>query len=231
MPDPREIYNHHAIQYERLVSREDCQGNIPRALKALHPLEGQRVVELGAGTGRLTQLLAPWVRDIWLFDASSHMLQVAFEALGARGARNWGAAVADHRSLPLVDGVADVAIAGWSVCYLAVWGGAAWGRAVERALHEMERVLGRRGIMILLETLGTGYERPEIPDKLKDYYKHLETAGFKRTWIRTDFQFESLEEAKELTGFFFGDQLAERVEAERWVRVPECTGIWYKRVG
>jgi hypothetical protein len=40
-----------------------------------------------------------------------------------------------------------------------------------------------------------------------------------------------LEEAKALMGFFFGEEMAKRVEAQSWIRVPECTGIWWKRVG
>jgi len=230
MPDQREIYNQYAEQYELLVAREDYQGNILRALMEIHPLEGHSVVELGAGTGRLTRILAPLVNDIWLFDISHHMLEAAFRALETEGGRNWRLAVADHRNLSLVDGIADIVISGWSVCYLAVWSGEEWRREVRKALREMERVLGRRGMIILLETLGTGNEQPEAPEKLKGYYECLEEEGFSRKWIRTDFEFESLEEAKELMGFFFGEEMARRVEEEKWVRLPECTGIWWKSV-
>lgn len=230
MPDQREIYNHHAERYQRLVSREDYQGNILPALTEIYPLEGHRVVELGAGTGRLTRLLAPLVRHIWLFDISHHMLEVASRFLETEGRRNWGLGVADHRSLPLRDSTADLVISGWSVSYLAVWGGEAWKREVRKALREMERVLGRKGTLILLETLGTGSEQPEAPEGLQGYYNCLEEAGFRKKWIRTDYKFKSLQEAKDLVGFFFGEELASRVTKEKWVRLPECTGIWWKRV-
>jgi len=230
MPDQREIYNRHAKEYERLVLREDYQGNIIRALAEIHPLEGRSVVELGAGTGRLTRMLAPLVSDIWMFDISAHMLEVAASALERMGARNWGMAVADHRKLPLADEVADLVISGWSVSYLAVWGGGEWRKEVREALREMERVLRRGGMIVLLETLGTGHEQPEAPEKLKGYYEYLGREGFSRRWIRTDFEFESLAEAKQLTGFFFGQEMATRVEKEKWVRLPECTGIWWKRM-
>ena len=227
MIDHKEVYGRHGERYDRLVAREDYQGNILRALEGIHPLAGQTVVESGAGTGRLTRLLAPVVEEIWLFDVSQHMLEVACRTL--RG-RNWRAAVADHRDLPLKDGSADVVISGWSVCCLAVWSESEWQREVERAVREMTRVLGSEGTIILLETLGTGHERPHAPEKLRDYFDYLEDSGFVRQWIRTDFEFESLEEAKELMGFFFGDEMAARVEEKNWVRLPECTGTWWKRV-
>jgi ubiquinone/menaquinone biosynthesis C-methylase UbiE len=230
MPDQREIYNQHAEQYERLVSREDHQGNILSALVEIYPFEGGDVVELGAGTGRLTRLLVPLANTIWLLDISGHMLGMAARILEAEGARNWRMAVADHRNLPLADGIADAVISGWSVCYLAVWSGEEWREEVGKALREMERVLRDEGIIILLETLGTGYEEPEAPEKLRRYYEHLKGEGFSRKWIRTDLEFESLEEAVELMGFFFGEEMAAKVEEKKWVRVPECTGIWWRDV-
>jgi ubiquinone/menaquinone biosynthesis C-methylase UbiE len=230
MPNHREIYNQRAEQYELLVAREDYRGNILHALVEIHPFEGHSVVELGAGTGRLTRILAPLVKDIWLFDISHHMLEIAVRALETGGEMEWGLAVADHRNLPLKDGIADVVISGWSVRYLALWSEEGWRREVWEALREMERVLGRKGMIILLETEGTGYEQPEAPEKLRGYYEYLEEEGFSRKWIRTDYEFESLEEAKELMGFFFHEEMATRVEEEKWVRVPECTGIWWKSV-
>lgn len=231
MSDQRKIYKQEAEQYEKLVSREDCDGNILRALMEIHPFEGANVVELGAGTGRLTRLLVPLTNTIWGLDISGHMLGVGAKLMEAEGAKNWGLAVADHRDLPLAAGIADVAISGWSLCYLAVWGGEEWEESVEKALKEMERVLQRNGKIILLETLGTGCESPAEPEKLSRYYEYLENKGFSRKWIRTDMEFESLEESLELIGFFFGGELAMRVKEKGWVRVPECTGIWWRSVG
>ena len=62
--DLKEIYASRAQDYERLVAREDFAGNILKALQEIRALSGLDVVELGAGTGRLTCLLAPLVRSI-----------------------------------------------------------------------------------------------------------------------------------------------------------------------
>jgi hypothetical protein len=87
------------------------------------------------------------------------------------------------------------------------------------------------GTIIIMETLGTGYEMPTPPDELVAYYAYLEgEAGFSSTWIRTDYLFESLAEAQALTSFFFGEEMVEKVVREAGqdhVVLPECTGIWW----
>jgi hypothetical protein len=84
--------------------------------------------------------------------------------------------------------------------------------------------------MIILETLGTGRESPEPPNEgLARYYNRLENEqGFSHSWIRTDYKFESVDEADKLTRFFFGDELADHILTEKITVLPECTGIWWK---
>ena len=86
--------------------------------------------------------------------------------------------------------------------------------------------------IIMLETLGTGRETPQPPNSvLAEYYRWLEhDQGFSAQWIRTDYRFESLDEAVQLTRFFFGDELATTVAAKKWTILPECTGIWWLTV-
>jgi ubiquinone/menaquinone biosynthesis C-methylase UbiE len=231
MTDHEKIYNEQANEYERLVAHEDYQGNIIPALKQIKPLEGLDVVELGAGTGRLTCMLAPVVKTIQVYDISAHMLEVAAAKLKESGLRNWQTGIADHRELPVDDQSADLAISGWSICYTTNDYEEGWQREVGKALSEMKRVLRPGGTIIILETLGTGHQTPAPPDEVKPYLAFLENeAGFSSTWIRTDLLFESLEEAKEVTGFFFGEEMVENVIGTDPVILPECTGIWWLHV-
>ena len=96
----------------------------------------------------------------------------------------------------------------------------------------MKRVLRPGGTAIILESLGTGRETPQPPrEELAVYYAWLEEEhGFSSTWIRTDFQFESLAEAESLIRPFFGEAMAESVVKENLVILPECTGIWWLRI-
>ena len=228
MPDHLEIYSRQAEQYELLVSREDYQHNIFRALNQIIPFEGLTVVEFGAGTGRLTCLLAQVVKFIYAFDGSPHMLDVAMAKLRKSSVQNWQVAVSDHRHIAAGEGVAEVAISGWSICYVVVGNKETWREELSKALSEMCRVIRPGGMLILLETLGTGCEHPEPPIDLVPYYEYLATCGFSRTWIRTDFQFRDITEAETLTRFFFGEAMVEKNEkGERGVILPECTGIWW----
>ncbi len=228
----KHIYAHHAHQYEALVAREDYQGNILKALEKIHPLAGVDVVEFGAGTGRLTCLLAPLVKSIRAFDASQHMLDVATAKLQRMGASNWQVGVADNRRLPVADTSADLSVEGWSFGHLAVWYPDTWRDEIGKAVGEMKRVLRPGGTAIILETLGTGREAPQPPrDELALFYAWLEAEHrFTTAWIRTDYQFQSLDEAENLTRFFFGDALAEQVVHNHWVILPECTGLWWLTV-
>jgi len=230
MPTEKEVYESLADEYERLIQREDYQGNILSAIESYCPLDGIDVVELGAGTGRLTRLLAPYVKSIQAFDASAHMLETAAESLREMGVTNWSTDVADHRQIPVEDASADLVISGWAFCYLAVWGGADWQSALDDGLREIERILRPNGMVIIIETLGTGHEKPNPPEHLSGYFDWLTEAGFERGWMRTDYRFESLEEAVELSTFFFGEEMGQKVREKNWAILPECTGIWWKKV-
>lgn len=231
MSDAREVYQSHPGEYDALVRREDREGNLLKAIRAISPLEGAEVVELGAGTGRVTTLLAPHVRSIRAFDLSAPMLEVARGHLERLGVTNWELGVADNASLPVADGTADVAIAGWTYGHQTVWNESGWREPIEQALGEMLRVLRPGGLAIVIETLGTGHTVPFTPPlQLARYYELLTGAfHFERTWIRTDYEFESMAEGEKLVRFFFGDQRASRFASAGDRVLPECTGLWWRR--
>ena len=228
MPSEKEVYEKHAVEYEALLSREDYQGNILKALQAILPLAGLDVLDLGAGTGRLASLLAPEVDRVFAFDLSAHMLSVARDKLRAAGKANWLAAAADHRSLPLTAGSADLIVSGWSVSYLTVWHPDRWREEADAWLSEARRVSRKGAHIVLFESLGTGNEMPQRLRHLENFYCWLDEMGFCNRWIRTDYRFETPEVASEVAGFFFGDELKEKIRREQMTILPECTGVWWR---
>jgi len=230
MPTQEEIYKTEGDKYEALIAREDYQGNILCALREITSLENRVVYDLGAGTGRLAFMLAPHVSHVRAFDISEEMLRVCREKLTASGLTNWQVDLADHRQLPVDDQSADLVLSGWSLSYLAVWNPNSARIELEKWLGEMKRILRASSFIVLFESLGTGNESPIKLEHLKDFYPWLDEAGFQNKWIRTDYKFESLEEAEYLSRFFFGDELGDKVQDNSWVILPECTGVWWKQI-
>lgn len=223
MVDFKQIYAKQADRYDRMVTCEDYQGKILWALLQIRPFPIDTLVDIGAGTGRMSRLLAPHARRIFMLDIAEPMLRVAQKNMSS------GLVLADNRRLPLDTAVADVIVAGWSLGHFVGWYPQTWQIEIGYVLAEMQRVIRPGSQIIILETLGTGVESPQPPtNELAAYYNWLQyTHGFAHKWIRTDYRFESLDAADELTRYFFGDELGDRIQAEKLIHLPECTGIWW----
>ena len=231
MTDFKKVYQTQADEYEYLVAHEDYQGNILKALMGIRPLTPlTKVVELGAGTGRLTRLFAPHVQYIIACDNAQPMLAVARQKLSQGGWHNWETVVCDNRSVPIVKETADIAVVGWSLGHFTRWYASNWRQEIGLSLAEMQRVLHPKGTMIILETLGTNHETPSPPTpSLAEYYKWLEQEqGFQSTWIRTDYRYPTVAEAVTSIRFFFGQSMADDVQSKNSSVVPECTGLWWR---
>jgi ubiquinone/menaquinone biosynthesis C-methylase UbiE len=225
------IYENDAERYERMIAREDHRGNIFQALTEIRPFAGLDVVEFGAGTGRLTRIMSVLAKQIYAFNLHVPMLLEAYRVLSESGMENWTFAAADNRAMPVRSQVADIAVEGWSFAHVIGWYGDAWQQETDRMLAEMQRVVKPGGTMILMETMGTGFREPTPPPQLIPLYEYWEQQhGFQYRWIRTDYQFASVEEADALIRFFFGDTMADNLVAGKNTLVPECTGIWWKTV-
>ncbi len=230
MPSEKEVYASHAVEYEDLVSREDYQSNILSTIRGIVQPDGLDVLDLGAGTGRLACLLQPLARSVIAFDLSPHMLSVAREKL-QHGPHNWLAAAADHRHLPIGAASVDLIISGWSVSYITVWYPDHWHEQADAWFAEARRVLRHGGHILLFESLGTGNAEPQPLAHLENFYRWLDEKAFHHLWIRTDYRFESAEQAATIAGFFFGDQITKNIVPEqpghRAATLPECTGVWW----
>ncbi len=230
MTDHKTVYQQEADLYQRLIGREDYLDNLLPEIKRITPLNGKDVVDLGSGTGRLAHLLAPHAKSVHALDLFTHMLGVAAERLRNQQLGKWQVTAGDHRRIPLPNKSADLVLSGWSICYLVVWEGEEWEGEVESALLEMQRVLRGGGTMIVIETLGTGNIEPVEKENLKPYFTFLEESGFQRSWIRTDYRFDSREEALELVEFFFGEEMVSEIGNESKPVLPECTGLWWLKL-
>lgn len=227
----RQVYRSEAAAYDALVAAEDCEGRLLPALESVAALEGRAVLDVGAGTGRLARLIAPRCARLIAAEREPHMLGVAQRHLAAIGAAHAACVAADARDLPLADGVFDLVTAGWVFGHFTFWTHDAWREHTARAIDEMRRVARPDGALVIFETMGTAVTEPAPPaGGLADYYAWLERErGFERRLIQTDFAFASVDAAAEACGFFFGEPYERLIREKRWARVPEWTGMWWRR--
>ncbi len=229
MPDRLVIYRKDAKTYDLLISREDHQGNLLKALRSICDFSGKDIADLGAGTGRLAFLLAPFIHSALLTDNSGPMLDVAKEKLTEMKFANFSTHVFDIGTVPADDASFDVVLAGWALISVALRGDP-WKEAVRKALREMQRVLRPGGTIILIESMGTGQEQPKPPNQhFADYFQLLENDGFEKRTMRTDYKFASLEEKEKLLTFFFDKEMLDAGVKNDSLIYPECTGIWWKQ--
>lgn len=231
--DHAAIYRQQPEAYHQLVSHEDADGQLESALLNLLPAAGGHVLDVGTGTGRVAGLLSGRAGRVVGCDRSLPMLRTAakWTASPSQGRPAWVAAENAH--LPIRAGWADLVVAGWSLGHSVEWFGADWPQAIGGALAEMARAARPGGRLAIIETLGTGARRPNPPTAgLAEYYTWLESEhGFTRQWFRTDYLFDTAQQAHDLIEFFFGADLALAVASHGERRVPECTGLWTRPSG
>lgn len=222
----KSIYDTEPDTYHRMVSAEDANGELAARL---HDLSrgATRIVDIGAGTGRLTAPLCVAGVEVHAVDIAPAMLEVARTKL-ATCAGSWTTSVGDARRLPIADDWADAAIAGWVFGHLTEWYSDTWEEALGQAIAEMDRVVRPGGIEVVVDTLGTAATAPAPPTPaLGRYHDALETMGFARTVLATDYEFSSINESIELLDWFF--DLGDWARQHNNPVVPEFTGWWQRR--
>jgi ubiquinone/menaquinone biosynthesis C-methylase UbiE len=228
----RRFYAERAEEYEALVSAEDVNGQILPALEGLIHLDGARVLEIGVGTGRVTELLLAAGATLVGCEPAAAMLEVARRRLARFPAERAELRQCKVQELDTSAGGFDLALAGWVLGHFVEWYAPTWRDEIGGALDRMERALVPGGLLVILETLGTGQTEPAPPSPgLAEYYRWLEEErGLERMVLRTDYAFQDVDSAAAVAGAFFGEAFAERVRRESWSRIPECTGLWWRRL-
>jgi ubiquinone/menaquinone biosynthesis C-methylase UbiE len=225
----QEIYAFRSMQYHRMITVEDVDGNLLPAIERIAPIDDNNILDLGSGTGRLPLQFYNRAAHIVAFDLSAGMLgEQKTQQQKVDG--DWGLVQGDIQLLPFPNRWADLTTAGWTIGHFQGWYPKDAMERVSQVLMEMQRVTKPGGAMIILETMTTGSLTPAPPtEALGAYYSFLEEQwGFTRQVIRTDYQCRSVDDAASLLGFFFGPGLVEKIRHNRWARVPEWTGVWGK---
>lgn len=222
------IYAKEADTYHRLIAAEDTHGELAAKIEEI-AAGAETIVDIGTGTGRLALQLSRPGKRIHGVDIAQTMLDVAAIKLQTTEGE-WVLSRGDARDLPVADSWADVAVAGWVFGHFTEFGAETWEGDLDTAIAEMDRVVKPGGLEVVVDTLGTAVTEPAAPAPLLDeYHRRLETAGFERSVLRTDYRFASVDESIELLDWFFG--LGDWAREHNNRVVPEFTGWWQRTAG
>ncbi len=148
----REFFSSTAAQWDHL--RDELYGRTFHCQALLGLLdECWTVGDLGCGSGRVTQLLTPFVRQVVAVDGSSEMLETASERLA--GAENVSLRQGELEALPVRDGELDAALAILVLHYVP---------DPARVLAEAARALKPGGRLLIVDMLP--HERDEYQQQM-----------------------------------------------------------------
>ncbi|MFZ4857831.1 MAG: class I SAM-dependent methyltransferase [Desulfuromonadaceae bacterium] len=228
MPTKYEIYEGFASEYDEFVSHGDYEGNLKQSLGSCFDFRNKSVYEFGVGTGRVTSLYVDLAKESKCFDRSEHMMARAKQNLKDFKSKATFEKC-DNLQIDLLAPGADCVIEGWSFVH-TVGKFEEIERVVSKIVHDCSRLLNENGQMIFIESLGTNTSEPAAPSiKTKKFYELLEGEyKFRRTVVRTDYRFDSVEDATRIFSFFFGDVVSKGIQEKNLKVIPEFTGIWMR---
>jgi ubiquinone/menaquinone biosynthesis C-methylase UbiE len=210
-----------AEEFDRLRRAQGDDPSIIDHVRAIREIRGARVVELGAGTGVMTEKLAAEARSVAAFDRSPHMLDFARRNLERQGITNCTFARAAHAHIPLPDGCADMVFAAWALDRVVFDSGAdRWRAALDRIVLEMSRLAKGGGTVIIVAA---------PPRRDRDYHGHLEQEhGFESILFGPVWRFSSKSAARAAILFFLGKASWKAYEPFWPGNLIVPTGIWWK---
>ncbi|MFC4169135.1 ArsR/SmtB family transcription factor [Teichococcus aestuarii] len=139
---------------------------IEDALLALLPAGLGRVADIGTGTGRLLEVMAPRAAAVLGLDASREMLALARARLGERNLANASVRLADMYRLPLPDGGFDAATLQMVLHY---------AEDPAAALAEAARILRPGGLLVVIDLAPHG--RQDVLSGLAHRWPGFDDAG------------------------------------------------------
>jgi ubiquinone/menaquinone biosynthesis C-methylase UbiE len=132
--------------WEEVASTEAFLAIRDRIVELAEARHGDRVVDLGAGTGLLSLALAPRVHELVAVDISERMLERLDDAAAAEGIHNVEILAADLRRLPLEDESATLVVSNYAFHHLDDSG-------KELALAEARRILRPGGRIVICDMM------------------------------------------------------------------------------
>jgi ArsR family transcriptional regulator len=143
---------------------------VEESLLALVPERGvDRLLDIGTGTGRVLELLAPRIGYGVGIDASKAMLALARARLARAGLAHCSVRLADMYRLPLADSAMDVAVLQMVLHY---------AEQPDSVIAEAARVLRPGGTLLVVDLLA--HDRADLTQRLAHRWPGFEDAAMQR---------------------------------------------------
>ena len=209
MSQPSKVIPFYGAVDRRLFEIErrcmDRRGVVLRRLDGLLPCG--EVLVIGAGNGFTAERLTRRGRRIVPLEPAAGMIDGAKSLPWVRGVA---------QEMPFRTGAFAAAYATWAYFFPEIGHG-------EAGLREAHRVVAPGGPIVMVDNAGddafSALGEAAASDPL-----WWEAHGFAREVVSTSFAFDSLAEARELLGFYFGDAGRERAQLEIEYKVAVYTG-------
>lgn len=206
------IYDQSAEMYERLSRCQDSRNDILKFILKKADLKNKVVLDMGAGSGKLSIPMALKAKQIYAMDISKPMLKILRRKIKSKKMKNIRVLESGYSNIPLPNESVDLIVSLWSFpAHSSSW---------ERDLKEARRVLKKGGEIILIDSnYGGEYQRikkkvkdPEFTSKLtefnKNMHKWLASKGFRYSIIKTLSEFGSKRNVEKACGPFFGYEIS-----------------------
>jgi ArsR family transcriptional regulator len=144
-------------------------------LTLIPPGSPGRLLDIGTGTGRVLELLAPRVRQALGVDASKAMLALARARLSAPGLAHCAVRLADMYRLPLADRSFDTVVLQMVLHH---------AEDPQGAVHEAARVLNAGGTLLVIDL--AEHDRTDMTDKLAHRWPGFSDDAINRMFTAAD---------------------------------------------
>lgn len=220
------FYSRFPELYDMFSHYEDSDNTIFSFIRNEFDLKDKIVLDLGAGTGRFSLLFSQLAKKVYAIEPSLKMLKVLESKIKAKGIKNIYPINKGVESLELASDSIDVIFSSWVLSGIYNWRADVSGRElnarkkkIESIMMDLEKLLKRQGLMIVIETAPGQYGgelQPIIMGSPEDFSGNFtgwfaKRFDFKVIEKETIFDFKSVNETAKIFGFVYGEKAGKHI--------------------